>query len=147
MPSDGVPYPVYTYAAMVLWTFFVNAVNNGGNSLVGNANLITKVYFPRIIMPAAVVAAGLVDFWHRLPHTARLERVLPHPIQCFGLDGASRRPVDHAPGAAVGLWMSAFEREVPGRPLCAPVFRSALDVRHAPSSTPPASFPSVSAGS
>lgn len=61
MPSDGLPYPVYTYAAMVLWTFLVNAVNNGGNSLVGNANLITKVYFPRIIMPAAAVGAGLVD--------------------------------------------------------------------------------------
>lgn len=61
MPSDGLPYPIYTYAAMVLWTFFVNAVTNGGNSLVGNANLITKVYFPRIIMPAAAVGAGLVD--------------------------------------------------------------------------------------
>ncbi len=62
MPSDGVPYPLFAYAGLLPWTFFSNAVTNSGNSLVGNSNLITKIYFPRMIIPAASVAAGLVDF-------------------------------------------------------------------------------------
>jgi lipopolysaccharide transport system permease protein len=61
VPSDGIPYPVFAYAGLLPWTFFSNAISNSGNSLVGSANLITKVYFPRAIIPAAAVAAGLVD--------------------------------------------------------------------------------------
>jgi len=61
VPSDGIPYPLFAYAALMPWTFFSNAVTNSGNSLVGSANLITKVYFPRMIIPGAAVAAGLVD--------------------------------------------------------------------------------------
>ncbi len=62
VPSDGVPYPVFVYAGLLVWTFFANAVTNSGNSLVGNSNLLTKVYFPRMIIPGAAIAAGLVDF-------------------------------------------------------------------------------------
>src|SRR5437016_593033 len=62
MPSDGVPYPLFAYAGLIPWTFFSNAVTNSGNSLVGSSNLITKVYFPRLIIPGAAVLAGLVDF-------------------------------------------------------------------------------------
>lgn len=62
VPSDGVPYPVFVYAGLLVWTFFANAVSSSGNSLVGNANLLTKVYFPRMIIPGAAVGAGLVDF-------------------------------------------------------------------------------------
>ena len=62
IPSDNVPYPLFAYAGLLPWTFFANAITNSGNSLVGNANLITKVYFPRMIIPGATVAAGLVDF-------------------------------------------------------------------------------------
>jgi lipopolysaccharide transport system permease protein len=62
VPSDGVPYPLFAYAGLLPWIFFSNAVTNSGNSLVGSANLITKVYFPRMIIPGAAVAAGLVDF-------------------------------------------------------------------------------------
>jgi lipopolysaccharide transport system permease protein len=60
--SEGVPYPLYAFAALLPWTFFSNAVTNSGNSLVGSAHLITKVYFPRLLIPAAAVGAGLVDF-------------------------------------------------------------------------------------
>jgi lipopolysaccharide transport system permease protein len=60
--SDGIPYPVFAYAGLLPWTFFANSVTQSSNSLVGNANLITKVYFPRIIIPSAAVGAGLVDF-------------------------------------------------------------------------------------
>lgn len=59
--SDGIPYPIFAYAGLLIWTFFANAVTNSGNSLVGSANLITKIYFPRMIIPGAAVAAGLVD--------------------------------------------------------------------------------------
>ena len=62
MPSDGVPYPLFTLAALVPWTFFSNALTQSSNSLVGNANLITKVYFPRLIVPTATVLSGVIDF-------------------------------------------------------------------------------------
>ncbi|MBA3514346.1 MAG: ABC transporter permease [Pyrinomonadaceae bacterium] len=61
VPSDDVPYPVFVYAGLLLWTFFANAVTTSGNSLVGNANLLSKVYFPRLFIPSAAVGAGLVD--------------------------------------------------------------------------------------
>lgn len=60
--SDGVPYPVFAYAGLLPWTFFSTAVSNSGNSLIGSANLITKVYFPRMIVPGAAVVSGLIDF-------------------------------------------------------------------------------------
>src|SRR6266404_7297681 len=59
--SDGIPYPIFAYAGLLIWTFFANAVTNSGNSLVGSANLITKIYFPRMIIPGAAVGAGLID--------------------------------------------------------------------------------------
>jgi len=60
--SDDIPYPIFAYAGLLPWTFFSNAVTASGNSLVGSSTLITKIYFPRIIIPSAAVAAGLVDF-------------------------------------------------------------------------------------
>lgn len=60
--SDGIPYPIFAYAALLPWTFFSNAISNSGNSLVGSTNLITKIYFPRMLIPMAAVGAGLVDF-------------------------------------------------------------------------------------
>jgi lipopolysaccharide transport system permease protein len=62
MPSDGIPYPIFAYTGLVPWTFFAGSLASGGNSLIASANLITKVYFPRMIIPAAAVAANLVDF-------------------------------------------------------------------------------------
>lgn len=61
--TGGIPYPIFAYAGLLPWTFFSNAITTSGNSLVGSANLITKVYFPRMIIPGAAVAAGLVDFF------------------------------------------------------------------------------------
>jgi len=63
MPSDGIPYPVFVYAGLLPWTYFSNALSASGNSLVGSANLITKVYFPRLIVPASASLAGLLDFF------------------------------------------------------------------------------------
>lgn len=63
MPSDGVPYPIFVYSGLLPWTYFANALSNSGNSLVGSANLISKVYFPRIIIPGSSSLAGLLDFF------------------------------------------------------------------------------------
>ena len=60
--SAGIPYPLFALAGLVPWTFFANAITQSGNSLVGSSNLITKVYFPRLIVPSAAMLAGLVDF-------------------------------------------------------------------------------------
>src|SRR4030066_955979 len=62
MPSDGLPYPIFVYAGLLPWAYFANAVSASGNSLVGSSNLITKVYFPRIMIPASAALAGLLDF-------------------------------------------------------------------------------------
>lgn len=61
MPSDGLPYPIFVYAALLPWTFFAGAIGASGQSLVGSANLVSKVYFPRLIIPLASIGAGLVD--------------------------------------------------------------------------------------
>jgi lipopolysaccharide transport system permease protein len=62
MPSDGVPYPIFSYAALVPWTFFSYSLTQSANSVVGSQQLITKVYFPRLLIPAATVLSGVVDF-------------------------------------------------------------------------------------
>lgn len=62
VPSDDQPYPLFNYAAMVPWTFFQNALTQASNSLVVGANMIKKIYFPRLTMPIATVLAGVVDF-------------------------------------------------------------------------------------
>ena len=61
VPSDGVPYPIFAYSGLLLWTFFSGAISGSGNSLVGNAHLITKVYFPRLLVPLASILARVVD--------------------------------------------------------------------------------------
>src|SRR5690349_17638796 len=62
VPSDGIPYPIFAYTALVPCTYFVNALTQASNSLVGQEHMITKVYFPRLIAPMASALAGLVDF-------------------------------------------------------------------------------------
>lgn len=62
MPSDGVPYPLFCFCALVPWTYFSGTLGQAGNSLVSNTNLITKVYFPRVLLPAASALSGLLDF-------------------------------------------------------------------------------------
>ena len=97
VPSYGMPYAVFSYAGLLPWNFFAGALARAGMSLVGNANLITKVYFPRLVIPVSAVLAGLVDFgiafvvliglmaayriaptWHdRLPAVLRPARASP----------------------------------------------------------------------
>lgn len=91
VPSGGIPYPLLVYTGLLPWTFFSSAISTSANSLVGNAHIITKVYFPRIIIPGAAVGGRLVDFaialamlsvlmiYYRVPATGNL-LMLPIPI-------------------------------------------------------------------
>src|SRR5215470_5516525 len=106
--SNGLPYPLFALGGLVPWTFFSNAVTASSNSLVGSANLITKVYFPRLIVPAAAMLAALVDFFLSFVLLAVLMliyRVMPTTQILF-------LPVlivlTAAFALAVGIWMSAL---------------------------------------
>lgn len=62
IPSEGVPYPIFVYTALVPWTFFANALSQASNSLLDHERMITKIYFPRLLLPMAAVFSGLLDF-------------------------------------------------------------------------------------
>lgn len=108
VPSDGMPYPVFAFCALLPWQLFANALTASGNSLVANQQLITKVYFPRLIIPISAVLAGLVDFgisflvligmmfYYGIVPTAA---VLALPLLIL---------LAIATALAVGLWLSAL---------------------------------------
>ena len=62
IPSDGVPYPIFSYSGLILWVYFSNAISFAGSSMVSNSNLISKVYFPRLLVPTPATLFGLVDY-------------------------------------------------------------------------------------
>jgi lipopolysaccharide transport system permease protein len=63
MPSDGVPYPLFSYVGLLPWNFFSNGLSKASNSLISNASLIKKIYFPRLILPVVSILSGLIDFF------------------------------------------------------------------------------------
>jgi lipopolysaccharide transport system permease protein len=111
MPSDGVPYPIFAFAGLVPWTFFANGLAQSANGLVDSANLIKKIYFPRLTIPIANVLAGLVDFslafvvllgmmaWYRIYPT---ERLIWMPLFLL---------LALVTALAVGLWLSVLNVE------------------------------------
>lgn len=108
VPSDGVPYPVFAYAALLPWYYFAQAVTESGRSLVGDAHLIRKVYFPRLVIPLAAVVRPLVDF-------ALSFLVLLGLLVWFGIRpgwGVAALPVfvllAMLTALAAGLWLSAL---------------------------------------
>jgi lipopolysaccharide transport system permease protein len=108
MPSDGLPYPVFSFAALVPWTFFSQGLSQSANSLVGSQNLITKVYFPRLAIPIATVLAGLVDFalaFLVLLGMMPFYGIVPGPAIAM-LPGLLLLALVTALGA--GLWLSAL---------------------------------------
>jgi lipopolysaccharide transport system permease protein len=118
MPSDGIPYPLFTFAALVPWGFFSNGLNQSANSLVGNSNLITKVHFPRLVIPVATILSGAPDFalafitllclmgHYRVAPTAHVLMLIPFSVLAL------------ITALGAGLWLSALNVQ----------FR---DVRHA----------------
>lgn len=108
MPSDGIPYPVFSFAALVPWTFFANGLTQSSNSLVGSANLIQKVYFPRLMIPAASVLGGVIDFilaFVVLLGMMAFYRIVPS-INVLWLPGFLLLALITSLG--VGLWLSAL---------------------------------------
>jgi homopolymeric O-antigen transport system permease protein len=108
VPSDGLPYPVFAYAGLLPWTYFAQAITTTGNSLVGDAALIRKVYFPRLIIPMASVARPLLDF---VPPFA----ILLGLMAWYGIAPSWRLAafpffllLAVATALSVGLWLSAL---------------------------------------
>ncbi|MDD2851691.1 MAG: ABC transporter permease [Desulfuromonadaceae bacterium] len=108
LPSDGVPYPLLVFAAMLPWNFFANALSECSGSLIGNANLLTKVYFPRIIVPISSIISSLIDFFISLVLMAGIMlwygylpdwRVAALPLFLL---------LVFLPAAGAGLWFSAL---------------------------------------
>ena len=62
MPSEGIPYPIFSYSGLLLWTYFSNSVSSAGNSLVSNEKLVSKIYFPRLLIPTSSTVSGLLDY-------------------------------------------------------------------------------------
>lgn len=106
--SDGLPYALFSFAALVPWTYFSNALTDGVGSLVGEANMIRKVYFPRVLMPLSAVAAKLVDFVIAMLCLALLLVLYRHnpPLQVIYLPLLVVLMCATAAGAS--LWLSAL---------------------------------------
>ena len=108
VPSDGVPYPVFSYLGLLPWTYFANAVTRSGTSLVSNANLLSKVYFPRLLIPLSGTLSALVDLvvafaillvlmlFYSVPITVSLFLVIPLTI------------MTSIAATGVGMWLSAL---------------------------------------
>lgn len=111
LPSDGAPYPVLVFAGMLPWQFFSNALAECSNSLINNANLVSKVYFPRLIVPASAVIVSFVDFlvsgmillglmaWYNFVPSWRILALPIFIIMAF------------AASMGAGLWLSALNVE------------------------------------
>jgi homopolymeric O-antigen transport system permease protein len=108
VPSDGLPYPVFTLCALLPWQLFAHALTEASNSLVGSQNLITKVYFPRLVVPISAVLGGLADFV--IAFVILLGMLFFYGIvpgwQIVALPGLVLLAVMTA--LAVGLWLSAL---------------------------------------
>ena len=111
MPSEGIPYPLFSLAALVPWTFFANGLTQSANSLVGSSNLITKVYFPRLAIPISTVLSGVVDFFFAF-------LVLVAMMLYYRVMPAANTPwlaafllLALATSLGVGLWLSALNVE------------------------------------
>jgi len=108
VPSDGIPYPVFAFCALLPWQLFANAVTESSNSLVANERLITKVYFPRLIVPMSSVLGGLIDFG--IAFVILLLMMLFYGIRPTGavLTLPAFVLFAMATALAVGLWLSAL---------------------------------------
>ncbi len=108
IPSDDVPYPIFSYAALLPWQLFSKALNDAGRSLVANRNMLTKVYFPRLVIPMASLLGGVVDFgiaflvllammaYYGIAPTARVWALVPFLLLAL------------ITALGVGLWLSAL---------------------------------------
>lgn len=111
LPSDGVPYPILTFTALLPWQFFSNSMRTAGQSVVSNATIITKIYFPRLIIPASAVISGVIDFgisfvvliglmlWYKIMPTINIIYLPIFLLLAF------------ITALSIGLWLSALTVE------------------------------------
>jgi hypothetical protein len=128
VPSDGVPYPIFAFAALVPWTYFSTALGGGAQSLVGSQGLISKVYFPRLVIPIASIATPLVDGGIAMAMLFVLMGwygILP-PSAVAAVCRSGHRRRRGGGGVALGP-----RRALPRRPLRDPVSHPVLAVRDA----------------
>lgn len=111
LPSEGIPYPIFTYVALLPWQLFAFALTNSSNSLIGNQNLVSKVYFPRLIIPVASILPALVDF--AISFVVLMGMLIyyqiPVTIKFLSLPFFLLLAVVSA--LAIGLWLSALNVE------------------------------------
>lgn len=108
IPSDGLPYSVFTYAALLPWNYFSQAISRSGASLVGDTNLVKKVYFPRLIIPLSAVASPLVDFFIAFLVLLAMLAWFGIPISWNLLSVPLFLLLAVLTALAVGLWLSAL---------------------------------------
>jgi lipopolysaccharide transport system permease protein len=108
LPSEGVPYPLFVLAATLPWQLFSGALGEGGNSLVANANLVSKVYFPRMLVPASAVLVGLADFLVSLCLLAGLMAWFGQPVTPRLLALPFFLALCLASSLGLALWLSAL---------------------------------------
>lgn len=111
LPSDGVPYPILIFTALLPWQFFAHSMSSSSQSIVGSASIISKVYFPRLIIPTSAVISGMIDFcisfviligmmvWYKIVPTANIVYLPLFVLLTF------------TAALAVGLWLSALNAE------------------------------------
>ena len=129
IPSGGLPYPIFYYGALVPWTYFSSVLQNATNKIVDNQSVITKVYFPRLILPFSAVLSGLVDFADLFPDVYpaimiyyRIRPGWPDPeVSGFFATG-------DADGSRCGSMVFGFECDLSGRALCGALPGAILDV-------------------
>ena len=108
VPSDGLPYPIFYYSALLPWMYFAAALQTATNAIVDNQRVITKVYFPRVALPLAAVLAGLVDFAHFVRDVPGADGLLRHTADAGDCLVSAVSAVGGATALGVGLWLSAL---------------------------------------
>jgi lipopolysaccharide transport system permease protein len=111
IPSDGIPYPIFSFAGLAPWTFFAYGLNQSSASLVGSANLIRKIYFPRLIIPLATVLSGLVDLFLTLVMLLGMMAWYGVPLTIKVLWLPAFLVLGFITALGVGLWLSALNVE------------------------------------
>jgi lipopolysaccharide transport system permease protein len=107
--TDGIPYPIFTYTALLPWTLFANSMTQSTNSLVGNSNLLRKIYFPRLALPLSTIFTAAVDFVLAFVVLVGLMiyyGIFPHPVRLLVLPALVL--LAFATSLGVGLWLSAL---------------------------------------
>ena len=128
MPSDGAPYPVFVLVALVPWTFFSNGMSQAANSLVNSANLVGKIYFPRLAVPIGSVLAALVDFGVAFSLVGIALVALPRSADVEPAESSRVRAVSTRAGPGCRVLAGSPECRVPRYPLYRSLYDPVVDV-------------------